>query len=260
MTLLVSLADVRDRVNSASKIRGAEMSYELMMQRFVASLHTHNEELIWDSNKHPCLWNGVDCEEHTIVRIRWNWCKLHGNLSLSFLPSTVRELLLYKNLLEGSLEVAYLPEKLEHISVGENNLSGGISLTSLPNALERADFTANAFEGALELSTLPSKLSFLWLSKNKFEGTINLTSLPSSLLVLDLRGNQLTGNPSLDNLPSLMLHLYLSDNRFEGELDCRALSARLALHVERNMFSKIILPPVGQGAAVGHTVPCFIRK
>lgn len=182
----------------------------------------------WDSeNQTPCSWNGVTCDDHSlVVSLSIPKKKLSGHLpsSLGSL-SNLRHLNLRSNDLTGSLPLElFRAQRLQSLVLYGNSLSGPIpkEVGDL-KLLQSLDLSRNGLDGPLPDSILECKrLRSLGLSQNNLTG-----SVPSGfgralglLQKLDLSYNNFTGliPDDLGNLSRLQGTLDLSHNSFSGSI------------------------------------------
>ncbi|TMW84561.1 hypothetical protein EJD97_024937 [Solanum chilense] len=167
----------------------------------------------------PCngLWQGVECENGSILTIQLNAANLGGELG--------------DNL--GSFS------SLRTLDLSNNHIGGSIP-TNLPVTLLHIFLSANAFTGSIPTSlSYLSRLSAMSLNGNHLTGEIpdSFTGL-TALVNLDLSSNNLSGSlpPSVESLSSLTT-LYLQNNQLSGTLDVLQDLPLKNLNVENNLFS-----------------------
>lgn len=179
----------------------------------------------WSSSDlNPCSWNGITCNDVSVISISLPKKNLLGSLpsALGSL-SSLNHINLRNNRLFGSFPVGLLDaQNLQSLVLYGNSLSG-----SLPTGigelsyLETLDLSENSFNGLLPPSLLNCKmLKTLNLGRNNFTGSLP-ARFGSSFVVLEglnLSYNQFNGSiPSdIGNLSSLQGTADLSHNHFSG--------------------------------------------
>ena len=90
---------------------------------------------------------------------------------------------------------------MKAVSMFMNALNGTIQLADLPEKVEKLSLSCNQLTGSLDMDGLPATVRTLSLSQNKFTGNISLENLPKCLKQLKLSQNQLSANPTKDTSP-----------------------------------------------------------
>ncbi|XP_021760445.1 leucine-rich repeat receptor-like tyrosine-protein kinase PXC3 [Chenopodium quinoa] len=217
-------------------------------------LHSQVSSFSWDTNKDPCTWTGVACNNlnNSVIKISLSSLKL---TSSNFLPiacqiPSLEVLDVSKNLL-NSIPVEFLSScgdistlrsvnfswnrvsgplpsfengftNLEALDLSQNLLSGsiGTQLNALVS-LKSLNLSSNSFNGSIPTNFGEVKgLEQLQLSANIFQGTIpEQLADYRNLTFLDLSSNLLNGEiPSrIQELPKLEV-LVLSGNKLSGEV------------------------------------------
>ena len=141
----------------------------------------------------------------------------------------------------GSLQLCYIPPKVETFRLQFKVFTGSIDLTQLPRSLWELDLGRDNLEGPIDLTRLPEGIKNLHLCNNRFSGSVELTQLPQSIKSLELQGNRFTGEIDLTRLPEDMESLYLHENLFTGSFIAKNLPHDLRINARENKFSSIAL-------------------
>ncbi|GAV84892.1 LRR_1 domain-containing protein/LRRNT_2 domain-containing protein/LRR_7 domain-containing protein/LRR_8 domain-containing protein [Cephalotus follicularis] len=160
----------------------------------------------WDSKSLasdgcPQNWYGIICSDGHVISITLNDLGLFGNFSL---PAIIGL------------------QRLQNLSISNNQFMGTISHIGSIQSLEYMDISHNVFDGLIpsDIANLKN-LVLLNLSSNYFEGLVpsgfaNFTKLR----YLDLQANGFSGDVmSLLSQLGGMVYVDLSTNRFSGSLD-----------------------------------------
>uniref|UniRef100_A0A7S4KSR4 Leucine-rich repeat protein n=1 Tax=Paramoeba aestuarina TaxID=180227 RepID=A0A7S4KSR4_9EUKA len=180
---------------SLGKVDKRSFSQQTRMELFINGIR--NKEGIPGYSDHPndiTQWPELSFYEDKLSIIRWEMCRLEGEIDVQWLPSTTREILVYDNALEGSLDLTVLPDVLIRGNFSFNKFSGEINLTCLPPGLQELSLAANTFCGTVGLTKLPETLYHLHLFANSINGVIDVEKLPDSLAVLDVSFTMFEGN------------------------------------------------------------------
>ena len=165
-----------------------------------------------------------------------------GSIDLRWLPERLESFRISDMLLDGSLDTRMLPASLVVFVCDCNDIIGSFDVTGLPQDICNVSVRSNVFAGSLQLTQLPTGLQVLCLSDNNFTGSADLTNLPDGLEILELSGNQLSGEIDLRRIPPSMRSLSLELNDFAQDvLTVGAMPANLAgISVDEDKFSTII--------------------
>ena len=182
-----------------------------------------NREKLFGSNEEPkdiSKWERVTFNEiGEVIKINWSCYFLQGSVNLECLPSTIRELDLWKNSLTGTISLRNLPKNLKHMSVSMNKLDGSLNLENLPKSLKELIFHVNKFTGEINLTKLPVEMEYLNVSHNQLTGSIDVTSLRASIKYLYLNNNNFEGETDFSKLPESLQKFRVSNNtNLSGEI------------------------------------------
>ena len=89
----------------------------------------------------------------------------------------------------GSLELCYIPPKVERLYLGSNRLTGEIDLTRLPDIMCGLYLQNNRLTGEINVTQLPGGMTHLYMNNNQLSGSLILKNLPQRLNAIDARGN-----------------------------------------------------------------------
>ena len=250
---MLSLAICADEVPPIKRRRLGKVSHTVLSQdmelhRFVQ--YVKNRPRTWKESVSTCSWAGVKCnsEHEQIIALDWQQSGLRGNLSWSYLPSTITELYICNpwtslDFLVGdidfsaipsatekfyvqnhhfttqSLDFSFLPKSLKELAAGKNHLGAGhpgnLVLTRLSPVLELLNLDSNAISGNVDLTNLPISRFQLCLSNNELSGNIDLSHLPPNLVRLNLESNHFSGNVTIGNTACGIHRILLRNNHFE---------------------------------------------
>ena len=153
------------------------------------------------------LDTGVVCKEDGTMMINWSNMGLNGTLNSSLIPESVTSLVLYQNLISGSISSL---SNLSYVDVSMNRFSGNLPNMSTAETILASN---NSLTGALY--TFPQKT--LNVSFNNITGGIDGTLMPSTIEALDVKANLLNG--TIGNLPtSLKCFDFSIGNKLKGSL------------------------------------------
>ena len=165
-----------------------------------------------------CEWETVNCDEDERV------------VSVNF----------EDNAPSGSLQLGYLPQKVEFVDFSHNRLTGTVDFMAVPEGTEWLYLEYNRLTGSVDLIKLPKSIRELRLDFNQLRGSICVTELPEGIRKLNLRDNQFEGSIDLTQLPVGMHGLSIENNRFEGSFIAKDLPPDLKyLQADRNHFCGI---------------------
>ena len=189
-----------------------------------------------------CKWSCVTCDDdQRVIEIDIHSSGVSGSLELSYVPPKLEYLYIrsfHQSELTGVVDLARLPGGIQVIDLRSNALTGEIELTQLPESMEDLRLNSNQLTGEIDLTQLPDMMDFLSLSNNQFSGVIDLTRLPDGMSKLFLGNNKLTGEIDLTHLPDGMKELYLQNNQFSGEVDFTYFPDKMTqLSLENNQLS-----------------------
>ena len=137
-----------------------------------------------------------------------------GVVDFHHISASVREVYIKNNQLRGSVEIAHI-ENLRALCAEYNALDGSIDFAVLPQRLQRLELNNNKLNGSIDLTALPQNMQKIYLSSNMFSGTIDLLKLPARMQRLDLSKNQLRGSFTLAAFSADFEAINLTGNRFE---------------------------------------------
>ena len=132
----------------------------------------------------------------------------------------VAEIVMDNSDIRGSIQLCYVPPKVEEIDIGDmwvnGKLAGSVDLTLLPEGMEVLNLLGNKLSGEIDLTQLPYKMEYLTLGYNQLTGEINLTHLPDGMRGLHLESNQLSGSLVIRGLPQEMNIIDVRGNNFNA--------------------------------------------
>jgi len=192
--------------------------YDKTNGRYWSDASTNN----WTKLSHPCLWQGVTCENGHVVELARAHQNLNGTIPLQISALThLRRLYLDNNTLQGSIHNGLNAlTRLEYLYLYNNKLSGKIPDLSALTRLKYVYLSNNQLtDSEVNFWNALTNLQKLSLSNNNLSGYIpnDLTAL-TRLESLYLNNNKLSGViPDLSGLTRLE-SLYLNDNNLCGNL------------------------------------------
>ena len=216
------------------------------MTKFVE--HVEHKPPSWNRTS-VCRWRGVKCNaEQRVVELEWRNTPSKGNLTWSFLPSSVvradisvNELMREVISLRGPLATSDLNSPLEFLNLSCQGHYGHFDFTGLPKEMIYLWIYLNDFDGPADLTQLPPQLSELIISKNDFSGSVDLMHMPESLQLLRLEENLFNGELILTNLPSSLNALLMEANFFTGIVDLTQLPSALeSLELQDNQLDGVV--------------------
>mmetsp|Transcript_34556 Transcript_34556/g.53945 ORF Transcript_34556/g.53945 Transcript_34556/m.53945 type:complete len:245 (-) Transcript_34556:12-746(-) len=144
--------------------------------------------------KDVCAWQGVTCDSSgAVLKVNWRGSPL---------------------LKGGTIELKYMPEKVDLFIVKRQSLHGTLPADSISPNLRGLDLVDNFLGGEIQWKLLPTKLENMLLDENFFSGTVDLTCLPKELRMLGLSSNRLSGSIDITALPRNLVRLYMNENLF----------------------------------------------
>jgi len=208
-----------DSTSPLGRLDYASLSQQALMELLIGGIT--NKDKIYGQEDVPELtgWGGVFLNENGEVHeIGWNILMLQGSIELKWVPSTVQKLLAYVNDLCGSVDLRGLPEGMKVLSLAQNQLTGELSLEHLPSTFETLALPTNSLSGSLNLKSLPKSLKWLFLDRNNFSGTIDMSKLPDRLEEINLNNNPISGETDFSHLPKSLRKLDISNTDLTGEV------------------------------------------
>ena len=163
-----------------------------------------------------CEWDYVDCDEDDRVISFDEEGDISGSLQLCYLPPKMQSLLLTYKELTGSVDLTQLPPKMESLTLDDNQFTGSVDLTKLPDTMGYLHLSGNDFEGSVDLTQLPESMKVLYLGKNRFEGSVDLTQFPQKMSYINIENNRFTGSFIAMSLPQGFKKVYASGNQFSA--------------------------------------------
>ena len=232
---------------SLGRIDYSLMSDQALMEMLIEGFDDESKKTYQDSHGmylDVCEWSGISCDDdERVVEITLDSGSITGSLELCYVPPKVNDLSIRswgKSELTGSVNLARLPDGMEYVSLCNNRLAGKIDLTCLPDGMQKLSLENNQFTGEIDLTQLPHEMYALYLHDNQLTGEIDLTQLSSEMECLHLHNNQLTGEIDLTHLPGQMQSLYLHNNQLTGSLVIRRLSPSMGfIDMRSNRFSAV---------------------
>ena len=196
------------------------LSDQTLMEMFIEGLDEDTENKYQDSEGmylDVCDWSCIECDDDDrVIEIHIGSGIVSGSLEMRYLPPKVQRLNLAENQLTGEIDLKQLPDRVQSLDLSDNQLTGEMDLTRLPDGMERLELSSNRFIGEIDLTGLPDGMNGLYLNNNQFTGEIDLTQLPTELRWLDVSRNQLSGSIIINELPGDMFGLDLGKNRFNA--------------------------------------------
>lgn len=209
---------------------GGEINSLRRTQRYILAVVYYHQGGIdwrrstnWLSEENVCVWEGVECNESSYVRILnldRNW--LTGILSdAPALLSTIEGYSVANNSLIGSIPKSYFAsETLRSINFSGNALSGKIPSISRRNRLIEIDLGSNRLKGPIPTTIgNADSLTVFNVESNALSGTLPLSLFDLPFKDLAIGDNEFTGTiPSNISGASLLTSLSLGPNLFVGEI------------------------------------------
>ena len=125
-----------------------------------------------------CDWHSVECDgDGNVVRFHDSHA-LSGSLQLCYIPPKVETFTLQFKHTTGSIDLTQLPRRMKDLYLLNNRLSGSVDLTQLPRSIRSLDIEGNRFSGEIDLTRLPVGMESLILKNNLFTGSLIAKNLP----------------------------------------------------------------------------------
>ena len=205
---------------------------------FARSLHMDSSKLaiMVTSNCSPST--EIIKTDGFITTIRWSGIGLYGAIDSSKLPTSLEQLYLSNNAINGSIPTTW-PSSLQYLYLDYNKLTENIPSSSLPSNLHHLYLNHNFLSGPMP-TIWPYTLQHIYLNDNQLTGGIPST-LPSSLKHFSIDNNQMSG--ALPAFPTSLTNIFLgytgfNANRFSGTLQ---LNRPLSMYVSENLIRDIII-------------------
>ena len=163
-----------------------------------------------------CEWESVACDDDERVVAIIEEDDVSGSLELRYIPPKVQEVHISQKNLVGSIELGDLPRNMENLYLCENEFCGSANLTQLPDEMLKLSLNINKLTGSLDLTNLPHRIQEIRLQVNQFTGSIDLAHLPQKLVLLSLYDNKLTGDFIAKNISPSLRNMYASGNQFNA--------------------------------------------
>ncbi|KNH06792.1 leucine-rich repeat protein [Perkinsela sp. CCAP 1560/4] len=182
---------------SLGKLEYSCMNDQQLMEFLIAK--ANNKKIFCDSKgnfEDVCDWDDVECKDSSVIVIGWNreWevvDLLEGTIELDWLPPELIKVNLSDQYMSGTLNTGLLPVNIEKVYLGCNRLHGTLDMTALPTSVTIFHVDCNKFEGPLNLLELPPKLKELELDENAIVVRILKIDLPSTIESYAFDGNQI---------------------------------------------------------------------
>ncbi len=204
--------------------------------------------LNWANSLSMASWDGISVTGSRVTSVKLTNKSLDGTIPTTF-PSSVIQLHLNENQLTGNVPDLSSLTSLTELFLQQNKLDGTITPSHFPTSLVDFQLHENDFSGSIpDLRNLIS-LRSLSLADNRMTGTVDDTHVPTTVTVIALQGNQLSGqiptfashsalrslylqrNQLTGNIPDLsgtnIRNLTINNNRLAGELDASHLPGTL---------------------------------
>ena len=196
--------------NGLGRVDKASMSDQTLLELVVngiSDISCLQADGIFDNIR---VWKGASFDaDGTLLRLYWS---RHG---LRFFPSG------------GTIDLRWLPETLQVVSVAFNCLEGSVDFKRLPGALVELYISHNELTGVLSLDNLPGNLRELIIDHNRFSGRVTAESLPKSMTSMCLSHNAFSGMLCLVNIPQYMMYITVQENAFDRKAIIGKLPARI---------------------------------
>ena len=222
-------------------------SDQTLMEMFVDGFDDSTNKMLQDNEGmylDVCKWSCVTCDDdHRVIKVDMERPDVGGSLELRYVPPKVKLLRIglpwMNGYLEGSVDLAHLPEGMKETDLRNNKLTGEIDLKQLPQGMIYLYLQNNRFTGEIDLAHLPDGMVRLYLESNRFIGEIDLTQLPGEMEELYLSNNKLTGEIDLTLLPEEMTELSLQSNQLSGSLVIKTRRTRMYINAQGNNFNAV---------------------
>ena len=99
-------------------------------------------------------------------------------------------------------------------------LQGEINMAILPQTIEHLELYFQPLRGALGTSNLPEKIQSLVIDNCLVHGTLDLGSLPPTLFELTVRGNKVTAIENFRNIPFCLCAFYVEESNIVSHQLC----------------------------------------
>ena len=124
-----------------------------------------------------------------LAQIYAKHCGTSGTIDFRHFSQETEKIQIGGNQLSGSVQIYHLVN-ISSLSAENNLLEGSMDLRNLPNKLVLLNFSANQLTGTVNFGSLPPQLYTLYLQNNNLTGSFVIDSLPQSLRTVNLSSNQ----------------------------------------------------------------------
>ena len=198
-----------------------------------------------------CEWDCVECDDSERVVEICEIGDVSGSLQLCYIPPKVQIFDMSRKELTGSIDITQISDDIKQLYLHGNHLTGSVDLTKLPESSTDVYLQNNQCSGSINLTKLPASMNDLDLSHNQFSGSIDLTRLPQRICTLRLSVNRLSGSVCLSKLPEKIFNIAIDENAFTGSFIAKNLPPNLGIiYANKNQFSEKAVIDAQTGATV----------
>ena len=165
--------------------------------RFQISLGRPNSDVCRTKPPQWQPWAGITCVDGIVQSIRYG-DKFFGNLQMDYVPNSVEDLSIVLCNQKYALSTRQLPRCLKTLDMSRNRLLGTLDCTNLPPALKSLLVPRNALAGVIDLSYLPKTLGCIDVSDNHIEAVVMLRESGDGMRELYCRNNAIKENVMLE--------------------------------------------------------------
>ena len=221
---------------SLGRVDYSSFSDQTLMETFIDGFDEENRNRCQDKDGlflDVCEWFCIDCNaDKRVTKIYVHYHLLNGTLQLPFVPPKVIAVELAWKKLTGSADLTRLPQVMRTLHLHNNELSGSIDLSQLPDSMRHLHLSGNSFSGSIDLTHLPEGMMELSLDRNQFSGSFIAKNLPPSrFCVISARKNQFNDIAVVES--QTLAEILLSDSGISSVVEENGISVPFALLLEQ---------------------------
>ena len=164
----------------------------LMELMYTPDIPAHAEEELYLYEDSACAWRLVECDtDGNVQKIDWHTpgLQLFGSIDFAMLPHKISHFRLFRQYVEGEINVRGLPATMRYFCVELCLCSGTVDLRSVPTAMEVLILKENMLTGITDIQNLPEGMKTLVVAEKDIKNVrIRVAELPGRDLKVDLRG------------------------------------------------------------------------
>ena len=139
-------------------------------------------------NRGMCIWKGIKCQDGRITSVAYSM-KSFGNFHSGYLPASVTHFRLYKCKQRYRLCTRSFPKNIRQIVLTRNFIFGTVEFAGLPRSVLLFNMIGNNLVGPLCLVNLPEHIQKVLLYSNKIkQKRVLYHNIPESVTALRIEG------------------------------------------------------------------------